>query len=148
MAKRILVPLDGSAFTETLLDVVADAARGAGAAVRLVHVAPQPDNRLSPEGRVVAYSDQEMSRLEAEGLDYLRGLEPRLAGLGTECVVRFGKPVAEILDEAEAWGADLIAVTTAGRSGLGRTVLGSVAEEVFRRARIPVILYHPSTGTA
>jgi nucleotide-binding universal stress UspA family protein len=60
-----------------------------------------------------------------------------------ECGVRFGDPVQEILLEAEAFGADLIAVATAGRSGLGRTVLGSVAEQVFRKARLSVVLYHP-----
>ena len=59
-----------------------------------------------------------------------------------ECVVRCGDPVQEILLESEAFGADLIAVATAGRSGLGRTVLGSVAEQVFRKSRLPVVLYH------
>jgi len=49
----------------------------------------------------------------------------------------------EKVREAESAGADLIAVATAGRSGLGRTVLGSVAEHVFRKARLPVVLYHP-----
>jgi nucleotide-binding universal stress UspA family protein len=44
--------------------------------------------------------------------------------------------------EAEAFGADLIAVTTTGRSGLRRAVLGSVAEQVFNRSRVPVMLYH------
>lgn len=56
--------------------------------------------------------------------------------------MRFGDPVHEILREAEQWEADLIAVTTTGRSGLGRMVLGSVAEQVFRKAAVPVVLYH------
>jgi nucleotide-binding universal stress UspA family protein len=55
--------------------------------------------------------------------------------------VRFGDETAEILVEAEAFGADLIAVSTAGRSGVGRALLGSVAEQVFRKAAVPVILY-------
>lgn len=58
-----------------------------------------------------------------------------------ESVVRFGDAVTEILREAEDFGADLIVVSTAGRSGLKRAVLGSVAETVFRRARTPVVLY-------
>jgi nucleotide-binding universal stress UspA family protein len=57
--------------------------------------------------------------------------------------VRFGDPLHEILKEADAFGADLIAVTTAGRSGVGRAVLGSVAERVFRKAGTPVLLYRP-----
>ena len=56
--------------------------------------------------------------------------------------MRFGDPVHEILQEAEHWGADLITVTTAGRIGLGRMVLGSGAEQVFRKAAVPVVLYH------
>jgi nucleotide-binding universal stress UspA family protein len=144
MAKRILVPLDQSPAAEIVVPLVADTARGSGATVRLLHVAPVPRNRLSEQGRVLAYADQEMARLEAEGLDYLRTVEMQFDGAGdVECVVRFGDPVAEILQEAEAFGADLIAVTTEGRSAVGRTVLGSVAEQVARRADAQVMLIRP-----
>lgn len=143
MAKRILVPLDQSALAESVIPVVADAARGGAATVRLLHVAPEPDNRVDPEGRVVAYADQEMARLEAEAQDYLRTAGLPLAGVAVEYAVRFGEPAREILLEAEAFDADLIAVTTAGRSGLSRTVLGSVAEQVFKKSDVPVMLYHP-----
>jgi nucleotide-binding universal stress UspA family protein len=85
-----------------------------------------------------------MARLEAEGLDYLRTVEMQFGGAADiDCVVRFGDPLAEILREADAFGADLIAVTTAGRSALGRIVLGSVAEEVVRKAYAPVMLVRP-----
>jgi len=94
--------------------------------------------------RVVAYADQEMARLEAEGLDSLRTVATRLGGLPIQSCARFGDPLDEILKEAVAFGADLIAVTTAGRSGLGRAVLGSVAERVFGKAETPVLLYRPS----
>ena len=142
MAKRILVPLDQSALAESVIPVVADAARGGAATVRLLHVAPLPDNRVDPEGRVVAYADQELARLEAEAQDYLRTAGLPLAGVAVEYAVRFGEPAKEILLEAEAFDADLIAVTTAGRSGLSRTVLGSVAEQVFKKSDVPVMLYH------
>ena len=144
MAKRILVPLDQSRVAETVVPLVAGIARGGGAAVRLVLVAPVPQNRVGEDGRVVAYADQEMARLEAEGLDYLRTVQMQFGGAGdVACVVRFGDPVAEILREAEAFGADLIVVTTEGRSAVGRTVLGSVAEQVVRKADAPVILMRP-----
>lgn len=143
MAKRILLPLDRSALAETLVPVVADAARGGGATVRLLYVASEPENRVNEDGAVVAYTDQETERLEAEGLDYLRTVEARFDGADVECAVRFGDPPSEILREAEAFGADLIAVTTAGRSGMGRVLLGSVAEQVFRRADVPVMLLRP-----
>jgi nucleotide-binding universal stress UspA family protein len=142
MAKRILVPLDRSDLAETIVPLVADLTRGAGATVRLLHVAPVPEGVVSKEGRLVAYADQEMERLETEGLNHLKGVAARL-GVPAECVVRFGDDVDEILREVEAYGADLVAVTTAGKSGLQRVAMGSVAEQVFRRAHVPVLLYHP-----
>ena len=144
MAKRILVPLDQSRSAEIVVPLVAAIARGDGATARLLLVAPVPQNRVSEDGRVVAYADQEMARLEAEGLDYLRTVEVLFGGArNVDSVVRFGDPLAEILREADAFGADLIAVTTAGRSALGRVVLGSVAEEVVRKADAPVMLMRP-----
>jgi nucleotide-binding universal stress UspA family protein len=148
MAKRILVPLDQSPTAEAIVPLVADAARGAGATVRLLHVAPVPEALVAKDGRLVAYADQEMARLEAEGLDYLRALEARLGGVPTQCVVRYGEPAEEILREAEAFGADLIAVSTAGRGGIRRVAFGSVAEAVFRKAAVAVLLFHPGPGTA
>jgi nucleotide-binding universal stress UspA family protein len=148
MAKRILVPLDLSVAAEMVVPLVADAACGGGGTVRLLHVAPLPGPRVTTEGRVLAYADREMERLEAEGLDYLHTVEVYLDGVPVESVVRFGEPVAEILREAEDFGADLIAVTTAGRSGLRRVAFGSVAEQVFRKAKAAVMLYHASQDAA
>jgi len=142
--KRIVVPLDASPVAESVLPVVADLARAGGGSIRLLRVEPLPDSCVDADGRVVAYADQEMARLEAEGLDYLKTVAARLGGIPIESCVRFGDPLTEILKEADAFNADLIAVTTAGRSGLGRTVLGSVAERVFRKAETPVLLYRPS----
>ncbi len=143
MAKRILVPLDQSELAEAAIPVVADAARGGQATVRLLHVAPVPANRLDERDRVVAYADQEMERLRSEGLDYLHAVEVHFGEAPVECVVRFGDPVAEILAEAEAFDADLIAVSTAGRSGVTRALFGSVAEQILRKAGPAVMLMRP-----
>ncbi len=119
-------------------------ARGTGAEMRLLLVEPAPENRVGEDGRVVAYADQEQARLEAEGLDYLRTLTKQCGGVSdVECVVRFGDPVEEILRDAEEFEADLIAVTTEGRSALGRAVLGSVAEQIVKEADAPVMLVRP-----
>ena len=142
MAKRILIPLDGSITAEAALSLIGDLARGAGATVKLLHVAAIPDNQYGNDGYLIAYADQEIARLEAEYLDYLATVEVQLTNVPVERAVRFGDPVHEILREAEQWDADLIAVTTTGRSGVGRMILGSVAEQVFRKAAVPVVLYH------
>jgi len=147
MAKRILVPLDETTKSGSVIEPVADLARGSGATVRLLRVAPEPTDIVS-EGHVVAYVDQEAARLEAEGLDALRAVEVRLHGIPVECAVRFGDPATEILAEAEAFGADLIALATKTASSLSRAVLGSVAEQVFRRAPTPVLLYRATREAA
>ncbi len=147
MAKRILVPLDQTVQAEQVVDLVADMARGGGATVRLMHVAPVPDNVVS-DGRVVAYADQEMTRLESEGLDYLRAVEVRMNGFPVDSVVRFGDPTREILTEAEALGADLIVMCTNAASGISRVMLGSVAEQVLRKAGPAVMLLRGSREVA
>ena len=144
MAKRILVPLDQSSVAESVLPIIADAARGGGSRVCLLHVSPVPLSQEDEHGRVLAYADQEMARVENETLDYLRSIERRFADIPVECRIRFGDPVREILEEAAAFDADLIAVATGGRSGVGRVALGSVAERVFRRAKTMVMLISPA----
>lgn len=143
MAKRILLPLDQSQTAEAAVPLVAGIARDSGASVRLLYVAPQPQTHLDQMGRAVAYADQEMARMEAEGLDYLRTMEMQFAGAATECVVRFGDPLAEIVLEAQAFDADLIAVATSGRSAIGRLALGSIAEQVLSKAEASVLLVRP-----
>ena len=53
---------------------------------------------------------------------------------------RAGEPVAEIVAAARESGADIIAMTTHGRSGFGRLLFGSVAEAVLRQVEIPVLM--------
>lgn len=142
--RRILLAVDQSPRADAVATIAAETARGAHAAVRLLHVAPEPSEVHDGQGRVVVYADQESESLSSEGLDYLHGLEAHFAGVPVESVVRFGEPVARILDEAEAFGADLIVVGTTGRSGIGRVLLGSVAERVFGKAPVPVMLVRPA----
>jgi universal stress protein A len=141
--KRILVPLDLKIEPDAIARVVADAARGAGATVRLLHVAPVPDAVIGLDGRIVSYADQEAARLETEARDYLRVIEILLDGIPVESVVRFGDPAEEILAEAEAFGADLIALTTARRTGLRHCLRGGTAMRVCRRADMAVMLLQP-----
>lgn len=145
--KRILLAADHSPRADAVAAVVADTARGAHATVRLLHVSPPPSAVYDAEGRVVVYADQETESLRSQGLDYLHTLELHF-DVPVESVVRFGDPVTEILAEADAFAADLIVVGTAGRSAIGRTLLGSVAERVFAKATVPVMLLRPTADGA
>ena len=141
MPKRILAPLDHHSDVESVLPIVTDIARAAGASIRLLHVVPLPGNIETPDGRVIAYASQEMDRLEAEHSERLRAIaETRLAGVPVECVVRFGETARAILGEIDVFDADLVAVGTKTRSSLSRALLGSVAEELVRKAPVAVML--------
>jgi len=139
MAKRILAPIDTRERSEAIVPVVAALARDAGSTVRLLRVFPIPERVVGAHGRTVAYVDQEMERLTAEGLADLHRLETELAGVPVETVVRFGEPVEEIALEAEAFEADLIALGS-GRHGRLRSVLApGIAEQVARAADVPTL---------
>jgi nucleotide-binding universal stress UspA family protein len=139
MAKRILVALDRESPPSALLDLVVSAAAGGGATVRLLHVARMPQNLLDADDRVVAYVDQEAARVQSEMLDELRTVELQFGWMPVDSVVRFGDPVREIVAEAEAFGADLIAMPVRYRRGVTHR-FGSVAEEVGHRAPMAVAM--------
>jgi len=146
MAKRILTPLDAREHSEAIAPIVAALARGAGSTVRLLRVFPVPDRVIGTNGRTVAYSDQEMARLTAEGLDDLRRVEAQLEGIPVESVVRFGEAAEEILLEAEAFDADLIALTASRRGRLRRALVAGVAERVAGKAPVPTLLLRGSAA--
>ena len=141
MAKRILIAVDLETSPDEVLALVGDAARGGGAAVRLLHVAPIPETIVA-EDRSLAYSDQEEARMRVEALDALRACELGVADADVDSVVRFGDPTEEILREADEFGADLIALTV--RPNVCHRLFGGVAEKVARRAPVTVLLLRPS----
>jgi len=99
-----------------------------------------PERIVGTNGRTVAYVDQEMARLTGKGLEELARIETALPGVPVERIVRFGDPEEEILVEAEAFGADLIALTTPRRGRLQRVLAPDVAERVADKAGIPAVV--------
>jgi len=140
MTKRILVPVGQSANSQATMSVVRGLARDQGSIVRLLRVLPVPELVMGPYGRTVAYVNQEMERLTAYGLDDLASAAAQLEGVPVERVVRFGEPAKEILLEADAFDADLIAVTTTTRSRFVNALAPGVGERVLREAPVPVLL--------
>jgi nucleotide-binding universal stress UspA family protein len=139
MAKRLLVPVAQIDPADSFVTALGDLARGAGATVRLLHVAETPTSVVDVDGRVIAYADQETLRLDAEARDYLETIALRLDGVPVEVAVRFGDPARGILAEADDFGADLIALGVGPRRRvrLGRGVAG----RIVRRADIPVAIF-------
>jgi nucleotide-binding universal stress UspA family protein len=84
-----------------------------------------------------------MERLTARGLDDLRPAEDALQGVPVETVVRFGDTTDEILLEAEAFNADLIALTSAsGRGRVQQLIAPDVADRVAASAEVPTLVLH------
>lgn len=140
MYRRVIVPLDGSPVAEAILPFITEIAGPLDLEVVLLRVVPPQTPEVIEASRHVVVEDVP-ARLE-EARQYLRplrdGLERR--GVRADLAVRRGDPVTEILDGARTAEADLIAMTTHGRSGLSRLLFGSVAEAVLRQAEIPVFL--------
>jgi nucleotide-binding universal stress UspA family protein len=138
--KRVLVPVDGSALSAAILPFIAQIAGPLGSEIVLLRVVPAflPEGA---EGSRHVVIDELLARL-AEAKGYLDGVAEGLAGQGVRVrvEVRRGDPVFQIAAVARELDADLIAMTTHGRSGLDRLLFGSVAGAVLRRAKIPVFL--------
>ena len=135
MLSRILVPLDGSPLAEAVIPRVAELAALREAEVVLLRVAlahtlPGADP-VETQVRAVAEAESYLGKLES-------GLVAQ--GLTVKSAVRYGHAAEEILDHARVGGVTLIAMSTHGRSGIRRWVLGSVAETVVRHSPVPVLL--------
>jgi nucleotide-binding universal stress UspA family protein len=130
----ILHPTDFSDRSEFAFRLGCALARDYGARLVLLHVA-HPPVVVYAEGVVPPVPDDYMERLE-EDLHRLQAPGP---SVHVEHQLLEGDPVAEILAVAEKTSADLIVMGTHGRTGLGRLLMGSVAEQVVRKAPCPVL---------
>jgi nucleotide-binding universal stress UspA family protein len=139
-AKRVLVALDGSASSEAMLRFVLDIAGPLDMKVLLLRVVEPLTPVTAPDIYAAPLEDVEGRRRDAE--EYLAPVAAALRARGVETawMVRRGRPADEILAAAEESSADLIAMATHGRTGVGRLLFGSVAEAVLRRATVPVFL--------
>ncbi len=138
---KILVPLDGSQLAEQVLPSVVSLAQRMRAAVMLLRVSGHPARQYFVEGLAVNVSQSDDSHLHCEA--YLCRIAESITGnndLMVNYAVREG-PIADvILDYADEIDADLITMSTHGRTGVGRWLMGSVADRVLHSATVPVLL--------
>ncbi len=140
MTRRILVPLDGTPETETVLEEVRRLA-APGAEVHLLHAVP---SQAPPVGT----NPTAFLGLPEQAAGYLDSVRDRLPGFRGLNHARIGEPAAAILAAAFELNVDLIAMCTHARRGLPRWFVGSVAEGVVRRSRLPVLLARPAAPPA
>ena len=140
MFKRVIIPLDGSELAESILPFIIQIAGPLDIEVTLVRVLqPVPPEVVEGVGRVMI---DDVGQRQAEAQTYLADLATSIgtSGVRVRTDVRIGVPVREIVECVRERDADLVAMTTHGRSGLGRFLFGSVAEAVLRQAEVPVFL--------
>ena len=140
MYRKILVPLDGSKVAEGVLPHAKSLAYSEGAELILLTVGANPalDYAFSDPG----LAQQAIQEQEDRSSKYIMEIEAQLksAGFKTSTQMRVGSVADVILGVAEELQVDVIAMSTHGRTGPARWLLGSIAERVVRNSNIPVLL--------
>ncbi|MEI7645184.1 MAG: universal stress protein [Chloroflexales bacterium] len=144
--RHILVPLDGSSLSEQILPHAVALASYDGAELTLLRAIEGPS--ASESGRSALYRPHEINVADQRATAdlYLSRLAVELLAAGHPAhtaVVAAEHPARAILTTAEERGADMIALATRGRSGITRTLLGSVADKVIRGGTLPVLAMRP-----
>jgi nucleotide-binding universal stress UspA family protein len=144
--KRVCCPIDFSDASRAAMELAADLARRFGAELLLLHAYPVPGFTF-PDGSVVASPRmmQELADQAARHLGEWQGEAERMGAPKVSTATAVGEPAGEILDYAVEQRADVLVLGTHGRTGLEHALMGSVAERVVRRSKIPVLTVHPAS---
>jgi nucleotide-binding universal stress UspA family protein len=166
MMKKILVPLDGSAFSRQIVPHLRRTLDPSAYQLVLLQVAEQPLGVFGAPPRPAITAWPRLEYATARDADFARhpiypeqqehGLRAAIesglmaeqraleqAGYTVSIAVRFGEAAEEIVAFAGEASVDLVAMATHGRSGLNHLLLGSIAEQVLRHLTIPVLLVRP-----
>ncbi len=152
MLQSLLVPLDGSEFSERSLRLAKDLAKPTGAALHLahVHVSHPPDALLS--NTQFHYEGLDMEEYDGRDREnekaYLEGLTAAVSGedIAVDSMLLEGEVAKEMAAYATRVGADLVLITTHGRTGVKRLWLGSHADALLHQTNLPILVLHPPRG--
>lgn len=155
MQQRVLVPLDGSKVGEAALPVIE----------KLIDMlSPEINLEVTLLGVItmlrhwvvvgeasapISYSEEEMKLIKQRVTDYLEktGEALRSQGAVVNTRVSTGNAADEILKAADEINADMIAMSTHGRSGLRRMAFGSITDKILRGAGVPILVVRAPEGT-
>jgi len=143
MYKKILVPLDGSEFSECILEHVKAIATGCQVPEVVLLRVVEPVREIYWMGEDWRRDAEVKTKAMAQ--DYLSKLADKLKqeGMAVNFAVVDGKPVGEILNYASNNQVDPISMSTHGESGISRFALGSVTDRVIRHSTAPLLLVSP-----
>jgi nucleotide-binding universal stress UspA family protein len=146
--KKIVVPIDGSGWSQRAITHAADLAHMSHGEVILLHVFKPPLHEYQ-DTLALAGEGEQISRIRDDTKQKLTALRSQLRSEGIDCRVQVIEAVgivSQICDYVNEEGADLIVMSTHGRTGISRFVFGSVAHKVVQGVDIPVLLIHPDKG--
>lgn len=126
MYQRVLVPIDGSDFSEEILPYAATIAEANGADLEVVRAIENP--------AILDKANRQLNRIDQRW------------GSNNLIISGRGDVPTAIQEEADRVPQTLLAMTTRGRSGLAEALLGSVAHEIVRASTTPVLVYHPDAA--
>lgn len=143
--RSLLVPLDGSKLAEAAIPHARDIAHELGARVTLVRVIPLLSTLIaSPYEPMIAaeYYDETMEQMRTSAQEYLTTISHTFsaASIVTDTVVKQGGAPMALLEMVDTKEYDLVVMSTHGRTGVKRWVLGSVAERLVEASHTPVLL--------
>jgi nucleotide-binding universal stress UspA family protein len=138
MPRHILIPLDGTRFSESVFDAAVDIGSLSGARFTLAH--------LQHVGEAEFWPDRSGARghLQAAAMR----LKQRVPNVNTEFVISNQRTAPAIVSLIKEEGIDMVALTTHGRHGLARLAKGSVAASVARGTKTPVLVFRPLDAPA
>ncbi len=146
----ILAPLDGSDLAERALPYAVAFARAYARPLLLVYVIPAPGYMGATAESLLADADY-VTRAEADAHAYLCAVRGRLGrdhpDLHIQSMILSGEPWRELLRCAETHDGSLVVMSTHGRTGVRRALLGSVAGHLARACPLPLLIVPPDAGT-
>lgn len=147
--EKIVVPLDGSRWSESAIRQAADIARAHNAELILLHVYQSPASSYTDQLALAGQQymvDRQYEQMREQLVSLRNGL--RREGLrAREQIIRSHNPAQAICEFVEAEeGVSMVVMSTHGRTGLARWLVGSVAQNVIKNVRCPVKLVHPDAG--
>ena len=146
--KKIVVPIDGSGWSERAISHAVDIAHHNNSELILLHVFKPPANEYLGE-LALAHQEDQLQQLREEAKQHLMALRNQIRSEKITVRVQFieGTGVASIIcDYINNEGVDLVVMSSHGRTGISRWLFGSVAQKVMQGVDVPVMIIRPDKG--
>lgn len=144
MYKKILVPLDGSPLAEAVLPHAEALAKSEHAEIVILRIPNVPTSEFLARDPMIAELIYKDLKKESEDYVHNKVAELKRDNIQVTGITKDGPVPETILDVADETHADMIAMSTHGRTGVSRWLMGSVADKIIHHAHIPVMLIHPN----